>query len=252
MEPSRSTITALEVLGALSEHVEPQYASALARRLGIPRTTTYRILAALVSEGYAVHDSELGRYSLGPAAYELAAAYQRQEPLRRVSLPIIDNLVDETHSSIHLALLRGSEVIYVVEQRGIHTPSLITEVGVRLPAEITASGRAMLSCLSWTQVDALYPSSAELSAGHSNSPTSTTELHAMLAETRKRGWAREIDSVTVGWSTLAVPVVDVSGYPLASLATTYRTALESSQLDQALLGHLFAAARAIQYRLGAR
>ena len=111
---------------------------------------------------------------------------------------------------------------------------------------------AMLSCLSWTQVDALYPSSAELSAGHSNSPTSTTELHAMLAETRKRGWAREIDSVTVGWSTLAVPVVDVSGYPLASLATTYRTALESSQLDQALLGHLFAAARAIQYRLGAR
>ena len=234
MEPSRSTITALEVLGALSEHVEPQYASALARRLGIPRTTTYRILAALVSEGYAVHDSELGRYSLGPAAYELAAAYQRQEPLRRVSLPIIDHLVDETHSSIHLALLRGSEVIYVVEQRGIHTPSLITEVGVRLPAEITASGRAMLSCLSWTQVDALYPSSAELSAGHSNSPTSTTELHAMLAETRKRGWAREIDSVTVGWSTLAVPVVDVSGYPLASLATTYRTALESSQLDQAL------------------
>ena len=101
MEPSRSTITALEVLGALSEHVEPQYASALARRLGIPRTTTYRILAALVSEGYAVHDSELGRYSLGPAAYELAAAYQRQEPLRRVSLPIIDHLVDETHSSIH-------------------------------------------------------------------------------------------------------------------------------------------------------
>ncbi|MBR2580145.1 MAG: IclR family transcriptional regulator, partial [Cutibacterium sp.] len=58
--------------------------------------------------------------------------------------------------------------------------------------------------------------------------------------------------VTVGWSTLAVPVVDVSGYPLASLTTTYRTALESSQLDQALLGHLFAAARAIQYRLGAR
>ncbi|MBD4632456.1 IclR family transcriptional regulator, partial [Xanthomonas citri pv. citri] len=37
-----------------------------------------------------------------------------------------------------------------------------------------------------------------------------------------------------------------------SLATTYRTALESSQLDQALLGRLFAAARAIQYRLGAR
>ncbi|GAE78073.1 transcriptional regulator [Cutibacterium acnes JCM 18918] len=66
-------------------------------------------------------------------------------------------------------------------------------------------------------MDALYPSSAELSAGHSNSPTSTTELHAMLAETRKRGWAREIDSVTVGWSTLAVPVVDVSGYPLLRL-----------------------------------
>lgn len=249
MEPSRSALTTLEVLGALSNCVEPQYASTLARRLGIPRTTTYRILAALVIKGYVIHDSELGRYSLGPAAYELSAAYERQEPLRRVSLPVIDRLVDETHSSAHLALLRGSDVIYIVEQRSTHTPSLITEVGVRLPAEITATGRSMLSCLSWTQVDALYPSSAELSAGHSNSPTSTAELHMMLAEIRRRGWAREIDSVTVGWSTLAVPVVDVSGYPVASIATTYKTALESRRLEKALLDHLFKAAQVIQRRL---
>lgn len=252
MSDSPATVHTLRLLNALAEHVEPQPAAALARQLEIPRTTTYRVLTTLVEFGYVTHDAQQGRYSLGPAAYELAWGYQRQEPLRRIGLPVVDRLVDDTGHSAHLALLNGKDVLYVIEQRGVHCPSLITEVGVRLPAEVTASGRAMLSLLSETQVAALYPGSRVLTSRTGNTPRTMTEFRAILRQTRERGWAEEIDAVTVGWSTVAVAVVDRSGYPVAALASTFETAKREPRYVENLLQHLRRAAAAISFRVDSR
>ena len=132
-------------------------AAALARDLGLPRSTTYHLLAELIAAGFVVHLPEERRYGLGVSAFEIGSAYSRQEPLARLARPVLARLVDAVGHSAHLAVLHGREVLYVVEQRAPGRPPLVTDVGVRLPAQLTASGRAMLADLPPAQVRALFP-----------------------------------------------------------------------------------------------
>src|SRR5699024_1106015 len=85
------------------------------------------------------------------------SAYAKQAPLTRLGTPLLVGLVDRLRHSGHLAVPHGSDVLYVVEQRSPGSPSLITDVDVRLPMHVTASGRAILASLPRAQVRALYP-----------------------------------------------------------------------------------------------
>ena len=143
---------ALDILGLLARHTEPLPAARIASALGLPRSSTYRMLTTLTDRGFVSHLRESGRFALGAAAYELGWAYQRQAPLQRTAAPLLARLVDVTTHNAHLAVMHGRDVLYVVEERAAGRPRLVTDVGVRLPAELTASGLAMLAQLSPAQV----------------------------------------------------------------------------------------------------
>ena len=145
-------------------------AAALARDLGLPRSTTYHLLAELIAAGFAVHLPEERRYGLGVTAFEIGSAYSRQEPLARLARPVLARLVDAVGHSAHLAVLHGREVLYVVEQRAPGRPPLVTDVGVRLPAQLTASGRAMLADLPPAHVRALFPDATAFVDRHGTGP----------------------------------------------------------------------------------
>ena len=115
---------ALDVLGLMARRGEPVPAAALARDLGLPRSTVYHLLAVLVERGYVRHLPEERRYGLGLAAYELGSAYQRQAPLERMARGVMDRLVDQTGHNAHLAVLHGRDVLYVIEQRATGRPLL--------------------------------------------------------------------------------------------------------------------------------
>ncbi|GAA1879555.1 IclR family transcriptional regulator [Lapillicoccus jejuensis] len=230
---------ALDVLSLLARHAEPLPAASVARQLGLPRSTTYHLLTVLQERGFVVHLPEERRYGLGVASYELGSAYSRQAPLQRVARPVVARLVDETRHNAHFAVLHGADVLYLIEERAPRRPPLVTDVGVRLPAHLTASGLAMLADLPAAQVRALYPSRSALVRRHDAGPTSLTALRALLTEVRQRGHAVEEDSVTPGLSSVAVAVRDRSGYPLAAVAVTF----ESDEVDADGRDRLAAAAR---------
>ena len=145
-----------------------------------------------------VHLEEERRYGLGVAAFEVGSGYSRQEPLQRISRRLLAGLVDATSQSAHLAVLHGRDVLYVVEERAPGRPPLVTDVGVRLPAHLTASGRAILAALPAPQVRALYPDRTAFVDRHGTGPASLSALRAVLAETRQRGFATESGEVTPG------------------------------------------------------
>ena len=139
---------ALKVLRLLARH-----AAAAARRRRSPATSSSRAAApttcssVLADEGFVVHLPEQRRYGLGVAAYEIGCAYVRQEPLRWIAQTVLTRLVNATTHNAHLAVLHGRDVLYVIEERAPNRPELVTDVGVRLPAHLTASGLAMLAAL---------------------------------------------------------------------------------------------------------
>jgi DNA-binding IclR family transcriptional regulator len=211
----------LAILTFLSKQRGPVPAGAVAAALGLPRSTVYRLLGILVSHGFAIHYPEAQRYGIGIAAFELSSGFTRQEPLARLGAPILAALVDTVGESGHIAVLNGRDVVYIVEERAKHRPGLVTDVGVRLPSHVTASGRALLATLPPAQLRALFPDADAFPRRSPEDAYSLRRLHAVLDTVRIRGFAAEDGDVTEGLASVAVAVRDHAGWPAAGIAVTF-------------------------------
>lgn len=210
----------LAVLRYVASQAGPVGAGAIARDTDLPRSTTYHLLTALIEDGFVVHLPEERKYALGVTAHELGTGYSRQAPLQRIARFPIAQLVERTKQTAHLAIMHGREVIYVIEERARRQADLVTNPGVRLPAHLTASGRAMLALVSREQLAALYPGPEAFPTRYEAGVHSVPALNELLAEIRAVGYSWEQDEITEGFSSLAVPVRDHSGHAVASVTLT--------------------------------
>ena len=213
----------LRVLRFLASQPDPVPLERIARACELPRSTAYHLLGVMVAEGFVTHLAEDARYGLGVAAFEVGSGYARQEPLARIARRPLAELVDRTGQSAHLAVLHGRDVLYVLEERAPGRPPLVSDVGVRLPAHLTASGRALLAGQSAAQVRALYPSAAAFSDRTGTGPRTPTALRGVLTDTRRRGWATEDGEVTAGFASVAAAVLDHNAIPVAGVALTFES-----------------------------
>jgi DNA-binding IclR family transcriptional regulator len=241
---------ALLVLQALARAPGPVPAAALARDLALPRSTVYALLTELCTAGFVVHLPEERRYGLGVSAFEIGSAYMRQEPLARLARPVLARLVEVVGHSAHLAVLHGREVLYVVEERAPGRARLVTDVGVRLPAQLTASGRAVLAGLSAAQLRALFPDEAAFVERHGAGPRSPAELRRLLAQVRAAGYAGEDGEVTPGLASVAAAVHDHTGRPVAGAAVTFPAEEVDEPARRQLARRVSAAAGELTRRIG--
>lgn len=251
--PARSQVPAatrtLRVLRFLAGQPDPVPLDRIMRACGLPRSTTYHLLNAMIEEGFVVHLADEHRYGLGVAAFEVGSGYARQEPLQRLARRPLAALVDRTGQSGHLAVLHGREVLYVIEERAPGRPPLISDVGVRLPAHLTASGKAILARLPAPQVRALYAEPSDFVDRLGRGPASLSALRRVLTDTRQRGHAVENGEVSPGAASVADAVLDHNGHPVAAVALTYAddtSPAEVSRLSEAVV----ATAAALTLRIG--
>ena len=123
-------------------------------------------------------------------------------------------------------MLHGTEVVYLLKEsprNRLDAPTLITGVGVHLPAAITASGRAMLAHLPKDQLRALMSSPDAFVRRTSVGPDSLSTLRRVLDRERERGYAHEDGEVIGGYASVAAAVLDRQGQPVASVSVTYRS-----------------------------
>jgi DNA-binding IclR family transcriptional regulator len=240
----------LAVLRHLAAQPRPVAAATLARDLGLPRSTTYHLLAVLERERFVTHLPEERRYALGVAAFEIGSAYLRHEGMVRLARPVLSRLVDEVGENGHLAVLDGREVLYLVEERAPGGDLLVSDVDVRLPAHLTASGRALLAHLPAAQRIALYPTRASLARRTEVGPSRLGELRALLDATRARGWAEEDGEVTAGFASVGAPAFDHTGRPVAALAITFRATTRDDAGRAALATRVLAGAHELTRRFG--
>jgi DNA-binding IclR family transcriptional regulator len=237
------------VLRFLAAQPDPVPLDRLAGTLELPRSTAYHLVNAMIEQGFVTHIAEERRYCLGVAAFEVGIGYARQAPLQRIAHRPLAALVDRIKHSAHLAVPHGREVLYVLEERAPGRAPLVTDVGVRLPAHLTASGRAIMAAMPPNQVRALYPDKSAFVDRHGRGPQSPRALRGVLTETRQRGYATEDGEVTPGFASVAAAVLDHNGTPLGGIATTYETR-ETVDLE-ALVEAVSSTARAVSRRLGA-
>jgi DNA-binding IclR family transcriptional regulator len=196
-------------------------AGAIARELGLPRSTTYELLTELAAAGFAVHLPDERRWGLGLVAFEIGTAYLRGEPLERAGRPVITRLSQRVGATAHLGVLHGAQTLYLAKEKiGTTGPTLVTEVGVRLPAALTATGLSILAHLPAEQVRALFPDRAAFVDRTGRGPGTLPALRQDLAQVRRRGWAIEDGRVSSGTASVAAPVFDHNAVPIAAVAVT--------------------------------
>lgn len=214
---------ALGVLRYLASRSGPVRASAMARDLGVPRSSMYQLLDVMRDEGYVLHYPEDGTFGLSGLLAELGTASLRSERLGRLARPLLERLVADAPVPVvaHLAVLGGSDVVYAGRVQGFRAPTTVSSIGVRLPAHLTATGRAILARLPPAQVRALYPSRDRLTHRNDAGPSTLGELDRILADTRTRGWATEDGDVTPDYASVGAAASDRNGYPVAAIGLTF-------------------------------
>ncbi|HTY26750.1 MAG TPA: IclR family transcriptional regulator, partial [Mycobacterium sp.] len=216
---------ALDVLLYLASRPGPVQGSALIRDLGAPRSSVYHLLDVLVERGFVVHLPDQRAYGLGVAAFEVGSAYLRHEPLEHLARPVLKKLVATVNETAHLGILHGAESVYLLKEQPqvVRVPvTLVTDVGVRLPAHLTANGRSILAHLSAAQIRALFPSPASFITRTGRGPRSLAELRRLLQAERAQGWAQEIGMITDGLQSVAACAFDHAGRPCAAFSVTHR------------------------------
>lgn len=158
---------ALALLAAIAACAEPRTLAELASATGFYKSTILRLMASLDHAGYTRRLGD-GRYSLGPAAFGLGAAYERANPLRHHLVPIMADLVAQgsESASFHVCNGRDTRLCLLRVDSGHATLDRI-RAGDVLPLQRGAAGRMLLafSGMAGAAWDELRNSAFALSTG---------------------------------------------------------------------------------------
>ncbi|MBA1290436.1 IclR family transcriptional regulator [Pseudomonas japonica] len=115
----------------------------IAAHLGTTRSTTHRLVSALVEERYLRLTANNG-YRLGPRLIELGFQARDELPLAVLAAPLLDELSASTGDTVHLAVRDGDQVLYLHKNPGRNGPEMRSRVGQRMPLTRTGIGKALL------------------------------------------------------------------------------------------------------------
>ena len=193
----------LDVLDVLDRR-GPATLAELSRETGTAKSTLHRVCSMMCQRGWVARDAISGHLELGPRIASLARATPTS-PLTAGFHGVARRLIARHNETTCLTVLDGRDSVFIAKEETTHAVRLVTAVGSRLPAFAAASGRAMLADRSEQEVRALYEGS-ELETPTGRRLDGVEELLEILGETRRRGYAENIDETALGLHCLAAPV----------------------------------------------
>ena len=218
-ETVQSVVRALTLLEALADSRGEVGIADLSKRVGYHVSTTHRLLATLLLQGYARQNPETGRYALGAKAFHLAESYLGQMDLRRVVRPVLERLSQQTGETANLVILDGREALYLDKVESPQSLRIFSRIGRRAPLYCTAVGKVLLAPRSRAEVDALL-GSGPLEALTPSTITSRSQLRRELEKVLEQGFALDLEECEEGACCIAVPLVDAQGRVEASLSVS--------------------------------
>lgn len=227
----------------------------IADDLGMSPATTHRYAITLVALGYLEQDASR-KYKLGLRVTDLGMSALNSTGLREHARPYLEELRHRTSYTTSIAVLDGSEIVYVDRarsfRRGQNKIDLNLRLGSRLPAYCTAMGKVLLANLPRLEQRELVGEMSFQRRGP-NSIGSKTALLAELGHIRAEGFAVNDQELVDGLVSIAAPVRSESRETIAAINMAAHTSMISlpGLVDQSL-PHMVSAADSISARMGFR
>lgn len=206
---------AIDLIEAFHTGAEELGVAELAQALDLPRATVHRLLASLTHRGFLAHSERSGKYRLGLKLFELGSLVGNSLDVKSIAHPSMVNLVKESGETAHLVILDGVDIVFVDKVETDNPFRMVSQIGGRLPAHHSGSGKALLAQL---DDDELARRFAEAAAPDGLGGVDLPLLRAHLATVRLQGWAIDDQETQAGLRCVGTVIRDHTGAAVAGLS----------------------------------
>jgi DNA-binding IclR family transcriptional regulator len=209
----------LDILESLVDFATEVGLVEISQAVVLPLATVHRLLGTLIRRGYVKQNRQNRKYSLGFRALQMGNDMRQRFALRLEARPFLNRLMERTGESANLAVLDDGEVVYIDQAQSSKILRMFTQLGNRVPAHSTGSGKVMLAFGA--------PEAADGVLRRYGMPRRTPRtivdpirFREELARIRAQGYALDDEEHEEGVRCLAVAVRDGSGQVIASLSVS--------------------------------
>jgi IclR family KDG regulon transcriptional repressor len=206
-------------------------------------------VATLRGRGYL--EAVDGGYVLGVRLFELGRAYHGRLNLASLGEAAARRVVDACQETSQVAVLDGTEVVYIARVDGTHSVRLVSEVGQRLPAHCTGLGKALLSGLSDDELERRYPEGEALPSMTPSSITHAAKLKRAILAVRSSGVAFDDCESNIALRCVAAPIPDAEGRVVAAISVSVPTVRWNDDQQRRLTALVLNGSTEVSRRLGA-
>lgn len=240
---------AVAVLKAFSADARLLTPAEVGQRVGLNRSTVYRLLSALEHEGFVASDTT-GRYRLGPDLAILGSLALRQMDLRSVALPYLCALADQSGETVDLEVLHGSAVLIIEEVSSDHLLHTTSNIGTVYPANCASTGKALLAYQPLAQLDELFERGLV-----ARGPRSIVDRDALADElvlVREQGYATSYDELEAHLHAVGAAIFDHQGAAIAAVSVSGPAVRLPRSREAEIAALVCSTCRAISAQLGYR
>ncbi len=198
------TTRVFAILDCFDSKHRVQRLSEIARCADVPTPTTHRLVRDLVDWG-ALARTEDGSYAIGPRLWDLGLLAPTHTGLRDVASPFLHDIYGATLATVHLAVRDGTSALYLDRLSGHASVPVVSKIGSRLPLHATGVGKVLLA---HAPEDVQHAVLADLKRVTPYTVVQPGRLRQELARVRQEGYAQTSEEMSLGASSVAVPVRD--------------------------------------------
>ena len=240
---------ALSLLDRLAQQREPMSLAQLTSELALPKSSVHGLCNTLMSFGYLRRQPD-GAFLIGPRVMTLAEAFVSGTDVAQEFSALWANAGAAPEETVVLSVLSGTDALYVAVRNSARPLGLAFNVGMRLPAHLSGSGKAMLAFRAADEVRGVF-AAGPLTRLTRKGPRDIEALLKELALTRKRGYSVDDETVREGVYSFGAPVFDATGQVVAGVAVCINKALLGADRGERHRDAALAVARTLSQRLGA-
>jgi DNA-binding IclR family transcriptional regulator len=214
----KSLLKALRILDQLGDYPSGSGITEMSGALKTPKSTVHRLIVTLEEAGYVIFDPLTAKYSLGNRVARLGEQLNQQSPLLTLGVPMLEQLTRDCHEASHLAIMQGTEVVYISHEESKEPVRISFGMGHRAPVYCTALGKVFLAGLSESEIWMLYENKKKLERMTPNTVTSLRALVSEIATVRKEGIAYDNEEYMPGLRCMAAPIRDFTSRIVAAMS----------------------------------
>jgi IclR family acetate operon transcriptional repressor len=189
----------------------------IGHRVDLPPSTTHRLLATLEKMGYVYQAGDLGLWYVGLQAFTVGSSFLANRDFATHSHAYMRRLMEQSGETANLAILDGTEAVFIDQVQCRETMRTIVKLGSRVPLHASGVGKAIFASLPDDQIDALLKVKG-LPRITENTITSPETMWASVRVIRQRGWSFDDEEHLPGTRCVAAPIYDEHEEPLGAIS----------------------------------